>query len=226
MTGLYDIIDFLPEFMQGPPLTFILIFIGYVTAKLLAAVVSSSCLPRRADIEGRETMAMPNRWPRIAFWGVWLVFIVLGFNQSPRLAVAINKLNIQALNLSVQLIAVLGAVLLITIDPWVPQFLNGLKASYKTGFLAKVNIITGNRLFLISSGFIVLSLFLFENLFNNLTEKIVVTFIHIVSAMLLAKVFQHFILSLQNVQFNKQSWPQQFMVYYVVSVFIMSALGF
>ncbi len=152
--------------------------------------------------------------------------MVLGYLQFSSFVTAIDKLYFKTSNFSVQLIAVLGAILLITVDPWVQQFLNGLKESYKTGFLAKVNIITGNRLFLISSGFIVLSLVLFENLFNNLTEKIVVTFLHIMSAIILAKAFQHFILSLLNVQFNKQSWPQRFIVYYVVSVFMMSALGF
>lgn len=223
MKGLYDIIGFLPEFMQGPILTFMLIVMGYTVAKLLAAVIIS-CLPRRADIEGFDAMAMPNRWPRMTFWGVWLVFIVLGFNQLPWLAAAIDKLHIQPSNFSVQFIAVLGAVLLAMADPWMRQVCETVKVSYESGALAKISAGLQISRFRIIYGCLFFASFVLFTLLSDFSLRLIAIIRTALFGVAFGKVVKAFTTSLLGHKSADQNVVHNIIFYFIALIFIISAL--
>jgi len=89
-----EMLSFLPDWAIGPAIALVTIVIGWLIAKIAAAVIAGvinkTGLGRKAKASGNN---IGRSLSSAVFWVVWLVFILMGLGQFPAVADQLGFLN-------------------------------------------------------------------------------------------------------------------------------------
>ncbi len=94
MEQLSSHLSFLPAWAHGPVVAAVTIIIGFIIAKIAAAVVSGAInrtgIGRKAQTTGGN---IGKSLAKAVFWVVWLIFILMGLSQFPMLSEQLGFLS-------------------------------------------------------------------------------------------------------------------------------------
>lgn len=91
---LAEHLSFLPEWAVGPAMALIIVVVGYIIARIAAAVVSGAInrtgIGKRAQTTGGN---IGRSLSKAVFWVLWLYFILIGLEQMPQVHEALGPVQ-------------------------------------------------------------------------------------------------------------------------------------
>ena len=223
MRYLYEVIDFLPLIIRPPIVALIVILIGYVLSKVFAAIVHAA-IPKSTKAEESDILPIDARVTRTCFWGSWLIFILIGFNQLPLLSSAMGKWQIATANLPIQIMVIIGAILLLTFEKSLIQFFEKFLGLIQSIKRPKIQKAFGDVLIRLSWFFIaVISGFALDSP-RSFSLKVVGFFLVIALGFFLGKVVKSTFSSAIGMQDNTHIVLPQILFYFVFVTFLVTSI--
>ncbi len=214
--------NFLPEAVQRPISTLLLVTVGFFCAKILSAIVSNIIPQQKTDV-GDEFPSLRIRVSRACFWCVWLAFGIIGLKQLPFLFPAIEKIATNRTDAPTQIVMGLGAVLILCLEPRITQFI-----AKQRGKIPKRLKIKTNSTFTKLIPYFCLILFIVAcgislDAPNTYRFKIVETVLVIFTGVFLMGMFKKVAASLLDMFKIRSEFLLRFISYFVFMAFIVTS---
>lgn len=225
MSFLYDSLDFLPAVMQRPVVALLIITIGFVFSKILAASLGA-IIPEKQVLNPLKTDDVLPLRPRIirsSFWVSWLLCFIIGYSQLPLLRLSVNNFSTGIGNPLNQALIFLGSGIMMTLEPRFDKLKLFAKTYFASRKFPKLNGTARLLLRLIWIPILAISGLALSN--PESTElKVTATILVLFLGYILAFVFNAATASIIGIRATEPHKTLKFLFYFIFAIFCVVAM--